>query len=570
MLTKSNRTEALKQVHAKFAAIDAHLSIVEYSLGGEILEANENFLNLLGYSLSEIQGKHHSILIDKRFRESTEHTNFWNHIAIKGSTREQTPCIRKSGETLWLESSYAIVHDEHANPQSIICTVRDINEQKLAQSDSQKTIDAIEHAFAIIEYHPDGTISDANPVFLRLSDCHTSEVIGKHYSSLFVRNEKQEQKMNQAWESATKGNHVSENCSMRTKHGVEVWLHSVFIPRYDDQNAMYKIIQYSSDITEQTLLSNNFRNQIQAINNSQAVIEFLMDGTIISANDKFLNTMGYRLDEIQGRHHSIFVDPSEQNSQEYTDFWNNLRKGKFDGRVFKRIAKDGSTVWIHAYYNPILDSEGNPQKVVKFATDMSELMQVLSLSEETSMKTRQIEHSIAGISTEIDIINQNMSATKNAASAILETIISTRQASQQLNKTLLSMEDIVNLIRDIAARVNLLAINAAIEAARASEAGKGFAVVASEVRKLANQTESATDDIAQQITDVQTLSANLSQSIQAFVDQAESVNTYVGHSAASLETQDEMSGEIVENTKLVARAMDDILQRMRHLSQRSI
>ena len=96
-----------------------------------------------------------------------------------------------------------------------------------------------------------------------------------------------------------------------------------------------------------------------------------MDGTIITANQNFLDTLGYRLEEIQGKHHSMFVAPAERDSAEYRDFWANLNRGEYQAAQYKRVAKGGSEVWIQASYNPIFDRSGKPCKVIKFATDIT-------------------------------------------------------------------------------------------------------------------------------------------------------------------------------------------------------
>ena len=108
-----------------------------------------------------------------------------------------------------------------------------------------------------------------------------------------------------------------------------------------------------------------------ALGRSQAVIEFGMDGTILTANDNFLKALGYSLGEIQGKHHSMFVDPSERDSAAYRDFWAALKRGEYQAAEYKRIGKGAREVWIQATYNPVLDAGGKPVKVVKFATDIT-------------------------------------------------------------------------------------------------------------------------------------------------------------------------------------------------------
>jgi methyl-accepting chemotaxis protein len=113
------------------------------------------------------------------------------------------------------------------------------------------------------------------------------------------------------------------------------------------------------------------RGKIEAIDKVQAVIEFELDGTIITANENFLKTVGYRLDEIKGQHHGMFVETAYRASAEYKQFWRDLGEGKFQSAEYKRIGKGGREIWIQASYNPIFDINGRPFKVVKFATDVT-------------------------------------------------------------------------------------------------------------------------------------------------------------------------------------------------------
>ena len=115
------------------------------------------------------------------------------------------------------------------------------------------------------------------------------------------------------------------------------------------------------------------RAKLAALNQSQAIVEFKLDGTIVEANQNFLNAIGYRLDEIKGKHHSLFVDAATRASAEYHDFWASLARGEYKSAEFKRVGKGGREIWIQATYNPVLDRAGKPFKVVKFATDVTEI-----------------------------------------------------------------------------------------------------------------------------------------------------------------------------------------------------
>ena len=122
------------------------------------------------------------------------------------------------------------------------------------------------------------------------------------------------------------------------------------------------MVKYATDVTARKLQDADYRGQIAAIGKSQAVIEFQLDGTIMTANDNFLNAMGYTLDEIKGRHHGMFVDDAYRQSPEYKEFWAKLGRGEYQAGEYKRVGKGGREVWIQGAYNPILDLNGRPSR----------------------------------------------------------------------------------------------------------------------------------------------------------------------------------------------------------------
>jgi methyl-accepting chemotaxis protein len=144
-----------------------------------------------------------------------------------------------------------------------------------------------------------------------------------------------------------------------------------------------------NELTEFEVQAADSAGQIAAIGKSQAVIEFKMDGTVVQANDNFLNTLGYSLQEVQGQHHSMFVDPEYANSSEYREFWASLNRGQYQSAEFKRFGKGGKEVWMQSSYNPILDVNGNPVKVVEYATDVT--AQVKARQETIALRERERE-----------------------------------------------------------------------------------------------------------------------------------------------------------------------------------
>jgi methyl-accepting chemotaxis protein len=231
-----------------------------------------------------------------------------------------------------------------------------------------------------------------------------------------------------------------------------------------------------------------------------AVIEFDLNGGILTANQNFLTRMGYTLAELKGKHHRLFCRAELVNSSAYEDFWRRLNQGELFQGQFERVDKRGQSVWLEANYNPVYDAAGRLCKVVKFATDVT-------------ARVEQHEHDARSASAAYHIsvetrkvAEQGTQVIQQAASEMREIADDIAQSSTliaQLGERSEQITAIVNTIRAIADQTNLLALNAAIEAARAGDQGRGFAVVADEVRQLAARTSGSTAEISNMINLIQ-------------------------------------------------------------------
>ena len=231
---------------------------------------------------------------------------------------------------------------------------------------------AINKSFALIEFNLDGTIITANENFLSTMGYSLAEIVGKHHSMFVVSSSRDSAAYRDFWSVLNRGVYQSGEFKRLGKGGREVWIQGSYNPILDDAGKTVKVVKFCSDVTAQKMRSLEDRGKIAAIERSQAVIEFNLDGTIVSANDNFLAAMGYSLDEIRGKHHSMFVTPADRNSPAYAEFWASLKRGEYQAAEYKRIGKGGKEIWILATYNPIFDEDGHPIKVVKFASDVTE------------------------------------------------------------------------------------------------------------------------------------------------------------------------------------------------------
>ncbi len=365
-----------KQNHANFegqiAAISKAQAVIEFELDGTIITANDNFLAATGYTLDEIKGHHHSLFVSQELKNSQEYTQFWQKLNRGEFEAGEYKRIKKGGEELWINASYNPIFDASGKPYKVVKFATDITEQKRANANFEGQIDAISKAQAVIEFDLDGIIITANDNFLNALGYTLSEIQGQHHRMFAPEELRNSAEYDVFWQKLNRGEFEAGEFKRIAKDGREIWIQASYNPIMDASGKPYKVVKFATDITQQKRANANFEGQINAISKAQAVIEFNLDGTIITANDNFLNTLGYALQEIQGQHHSMFAPEELKNSSEYTAFWQKLNRGEFETGEYKRIAKGGREIWIQASYNPILDANGKPYKVVKFATDITQ------------------------------------------------------------------------------------------------------------------------------------------------------------------------------------------------------
>ena len=352
-------------------AISKSQAVIEFDLQGTILNANENFLATVGYSLDEIKGQHHSKFVSSAHAASPEYASFWQKLKAGQFFVGEYQRFGKEGKEIWIQASYNPIMDLTGKPFKVVKYATDITETKLRNADYSGQLEAIGKSQATIEFTPDGTILTANENFLNTVGYTLEEIKGQHHR-LFVETKEQNSSAYKSfWNDLKNGKFFAGEFKRISKSDEEIWIQASYNPIFDMNGKVFKVVKYATNITAEKQKNAYFEGQLDAIGKSQAVIEFDLDGVILSANENFCNTLGYSLDEIKGKHHGLFVEKEYKNSAEYAAFWDKLNKGIYASGEFKRIAKDGREIFIQATYNPIMDQNGKPFRVVKFATDVT-------------------------------------------------------------------------------------------------------------------------------------------------------------------------------------------------------
>lgn len=362
--------------------------------------------------------------------------------------------------------------------------------QQLLQDIEQQKIDlnAIKLHTGYIVFSPTGRILEVNQLFADVVGYSCNELIGKEHRMFCDDAFASSTAYTTFWAELSAGKSQSGTFTRFGKSGHKIFLEASYFPVRDSHGKVIRVIKIASDITQKQAELYDTVAVVEALHRSLAVIEFKLDGSVKSANQNFLATMGYSEQQIVGKHHSMFC--FENFYRENADFWPKLKSGMvFSGRFERKNAR-GESVWLEATYNPIKDETGQVYKVIKFASDITARVnaanQAVDIAAATSEQTSQITLNASNVLKDAVRTSETIAAQVKKATDI----------GSQLNQQSKSIADIVNTIRGIADQTNLLALNAAIEAARAGESGRGFAVVADEVRKLAGRTAEATSEIS--------------------------------------------------------------------------
>ncbi len=502
-------------------AISKVMGVIEFDLSGNIIAVNDNFAAVTGYSKAEIIGQHHRMFVELGVQNSAAYQQFWNKLGSGQPDEGQYKRIGKDGKEIWLQASYNPIFDPEGRPLKVVKYATDITAEKLRNADFSGQIQAISKVMGVIEFDLTGKIIAVNDNFAAVTGYRPSEIIGQHHRMFVEARFQSSAAYQQFWNKLGSGQPDEGQYKRIGKDGKEIWLQASYNPIFNADGKPFKIVKYATDITDEKLRNADFSGQIQAISKVMGVIEFDLSGNIIAVNDNFAAVTGYSRSEIIGQHHQMFVAPDEKGSQAYKNFWDKLGRGEPDEGQYRRLGKNGQEVWLQASYNPILNAEGQPFKVVKYATDITrKVAEALAMKQavhetadvvaatkahdltqriSTNNKQGEIKQLCEGVNEIVDamcdILTTIQIAGETINSAASEISLGNNDLSQRTEEQASSLEETASSMEQIAANVRSNADNAKLAHSMTEEAtdiaSKGGEVFGKVVSTMAEITQSS-------------------------------------------------------------------------------
>ena len=490
-------------------AVDASYAFIEFDVTGNIINANSNFLKVMGYNLDDIKGKHHRMFVDSAYAGTTSYANFWNDLKNGSVQIDEFKRLNSSAKEVWLQAVYSPVKNDDGKVVKVVKIATDITAQKAMTLNAQGLKATVDSSFAQIEFDSKGVILDANSNFVKTLGYNTAnDIIGNHHS-MFVDSEyRNSSDYRKFWDDLGNGITRAGQFKRITKDNKELWIQAAYTPVKNEEGKVVKVIKISTDITEQMFSNINMSALKSTVDASFAEIEFDAKGNILEVNDNFVRTLGYNnAKDLVGNHHSMFVDSDYKRSGEYRKFWEDLGNGITQEGQFKRVTREGKPVWIQAAYTPAKDNTGKVFKVIKIATDITAQKEAAIETEKASAEIMRVITSIAegdltqrfsiettddfiGFANSLNTATANLNGLLNNISQIANLVASS--AEELLTKG----EQMKNTTQEVASATQQMAEGAQQQAQQTDESSKlidGVLKSANEMGKKAEVINSAAE-----------------------------------------------------------------------------
>lgn len=529
---------AVADLQDRLDAVSASNCVLEVDRTGVCVAVNAAMQKALGLGAADLLGKPQTVLW---FDEELADPAWQTRQAALREGRSVTGEFRLKGlgeREVWCHGTLSPLMAQEGGLAKVILVAQDNTQAMQARLESAARLNAIDRAQAVIEFDMNGIVLNANANFLQLMDYRMEDIVGRHHRVFVDAREAAGADYLLFWQRLGRGEFASGEFRRLGRHGREVWIQATYNPVFDRQGRPIKVVKFASDVTEAKLRNADFQARVSAIDLGQAVAEFDLGGHLLTANRNFLAAMGYTLREIQGEHHSMFCSPEYIQSEAYRDFWLRLNEGQFIGGRFQRYGKFGRPVWIQATYNPIIDLNGKVSRIVKFAHDVTKEVElehrVATQSAAMTERVGELARSIAAIADNTGVAAQMAREAALAAASGRGAAEKSMGAISAIQEVTAKVSAIVGVIGEIAGQTNLLAFNAALEAARAGTHGVGFSVVAGEVRRLAERSSQAAHEIARLIENTAREVAHGAEVTRAAAQDFQGIATSVERTGASV------------------------------------
>jgi methyl-accepting chemotaxis protein len=550
------------EVKARMDVVSQSNCVIEMDRDGKLIAVNDNMARAIGMSKTDMVGAPETRFIFEEDLADPAHVDNWSRLRQGASVQGEFRRRGSGDREVWFQATLCPIMGLDGLLNKVLVVAQDVTSSKQEQLDASGKLSAIDRSQAVVEFDLSGRVLRANAHFLNLMNYDLEDIKGRHHRMFMDTQEAAQPAYQLFWESLARGECAFGEYKRLGRGNREVWIQASYNPIFDLHGRPIKVVEFATDVTDAKLRNAEFEAKVSAIERAQAVIEFDLDGNVLRANRNFLVAMGYTMREIQGQHHALFCTPEYTQSPEYQDFWLKLSEGQLVSGRFHRIGKYNRDVWIQATYNPVLDVNGRVVKIIKFAYDVTKEVKlerhISQKSSEMAQGVHELVESITAIAKNTGMAGSMAHDTTVAAQLGQEALIKAMSAIEAIQGSSTRMAEIVRVISEIANQTNLLAFNAAIEAARAGQHGVGFSVVAGEVRKLAERSSHAAREIGQLIDEA---SMQVTHGAQVSKDAArsfEGILQSVGRTGDSVQQIAEAACQQKRMADQVAEVIEDL------------